>query len=126
MALFMSKLAPFHTNGQEFWTDERCFITELVNHADSPDVSLALGRVKVGVTTQLHALGVAEIYTIKDGTGLLEVDGETVNLGAGDSVRIPAGQAQRISNTGKGDLVFYLTCRPRFTPQTYKNLEDET
>ncbi len=122
----MSKLAPFHTNGQEFWTDERCFITELVNHEDSPDVSLALGRVEVGVTTQLHALGVEEIYTVKDGTGLLEVDGETLSLGAGDSVRITAGQAQRITNTGKGDLVFYLTCRPRFMPQTYKNLEDET
>jgi len=87
---------------------------------------LALGRVEAGVTTQLHVLGVEEIYTVKDGTGLLEVDGETASLGAGDSVRIAAGQAQRITNTGTCDLVFYLTCRPRFTPQTYKNLEEET
>lgn len=126
MALFMNKPAPFHTNGQEFWTDERCFITELVNHEACPEVSLALGRVEAGVTTQLHALGVEEIYTVKDGTGLLEVDGETASLGAGDSIRIAAGQAQRITNTGTCDLVFYLTCRPRFTPQTYKNLEEET
>jgi len=126
MALSMSKLAPFHTNGQEFWTDERWFITELVNHDASPEVSLALGRVKAGVTTQLHALGVEEIYTIKEGEGLLEVDGDRVSLGKGDSVRIHAGQAQRITNTGDNDLIFYLTCQPRFTSNTYKNLENET
>ncbi len=122
----MSKPAPFHTNGQEFWTDERCFITELVNHAACPDISLALGRVEPGVTTQLHAIGVEEIYTIQIGTGLLEVDGATVALKAQDSVRIAMGQAQRITNTGDQDLTFFLTCRPRFTPDMYQNLEDET
>jgi len=122
----MSKPAPFHTNGQEFWTDERCFITELVNHEACPDLSLATGRVEAGVTTQLHALGVEEVYTIKAGTGRLEVDGETTQLGIGDSVRIGAGQAQRITNTGVCDLIFYLVCRPRFEPKTYKNLEEET
>jgi mannose-6-phosphate isomerase-like protein (cupin superfamily) len=120
----MSKPAPFHTNGQEFWTDERCFITELVNHDASPDLSLAMGRVEPGVTTQLHSLGVEELYTLKSGTGVLEVDGQTMPLGPGDSVRIACGQAQRITNTGGDDLWFYLVCRPRFTPQSYKNLEE--
>ncbi|PHS26953.1 MAG: cupin [Robiginitomaculum sp.] len=122
----MSKPAPFHTDGQEFWTDERCFITELVNHDACPELSLATGRVEAGVTTQLHALGVEEVYTIKEGAGRLEVDGGAIQVGIGDSVRIAAGLAQRITNTGDGDLIFYLVCRPRFEPKTYINLEDET
>ena len=40
----------------EFWTEERCFITELHNCDASPEASLAVARVEPGVTTQLHAL----------------------------------------------------------------------
>ncbi len=113
----------FHTNDQEFWTDERCYISEVVNNNACPDVSLALGRVEPGVTTQLHAIGVEEIYTVKHGAGQIEIDGSCMDLGPGDSVCIAPDQAQRITNTGEADLLFYLLCRPRFEPQTYKNLE---
>ncbi len=121
----MRKSAPFHTDGQEFWTDERCFITELVNHVRCPEFSLALGRVKPGVITQLHTLKVQETYTIKSGVGVLERDGKLMDLKGGDSVCIAPGQAQRITNTGDQDLLFYLVCHPRFVPGSYKNLEDE-
>lgn len=109
---------------QEFWTDERCYITELHNSDVSPEASLALARVEPGVTTQLHRLdGVCERYIVRKGEGLLEVDGVKQQLREGDQFVIPAGAAQRIANTGSGDLEFYCLCTPRFHPASYVNLE---
>lgn len=109
----------------EFWTEERCFITELHNSAQSPEASLAVARVEAGVTTQLHRLnGVTERYIVRKGEGVLEVNGASQKLVAGDQVVIPAGAAQRIANTGSDDLEFYCLCTPRFLPASYVNLED--
>lgn len=114
---------PARTQG-EFWTGERCFITELLNDGASPETSLAVARVEPGVTTQLHRLdGVCERYIVRKGAGLLEVEGETRELRAGDSAVIPADAAQRITNTGEEDLEFYCLCTPRFRPEAYVNLE---
>lgn len=114
---------PRGTQG-EFWTDERCFITELHNSEVSPESSLAIARVEAGVTTQLHRLdGVCERYIVRKGEGMLEVDGEKQMLRLGDQYVIPPGAAQRIENTGSGDLEFYCLCTPRFFPASYVNLE---
>jgi mannose-6-phosphate isomerase-like protein (cupin superfamily) len=108
----------------EFWTEERCFITELHNCDASPDVSLAIARVEPGVTTQLHRLdGICERYVVREGEGTVEVDGERRHLRTGDQAVIPPGAAQRIENTGPGQLVFYCVCTPRFVPSSYVNLE---
>jgi len=107
---------------REFFTRERCFITEILNHADSPHMSLARCRVKAGVTTELHRLiGTTEVYIIKDGTGEMN-DGSDIwfRVGAGDSVVIPAGKWQRIRNTGADDLIFEVICTPRFQPPCYE------
>lgn len=109
----------------EFWTDERCFITELHNDDASPEASLAIARVEPGITTQLHRLeGVCERYVVREGEGIVEVDGVRQHLRIGDQAVIPAGAAQRIENTGPGQLVFYCLCTPRFMPSSYVNLED--
>lgn len=108
----------------EFWTEERCFITELHNAAASPETSLALARVEPGVVTQLHRLaGVTERYVVRRGAGLLQVDGVEQVLGVGDQAVIPADAAQRVTNIGDVDLEFYCLCTPRFTPESYVNLE---
>jgi mannose-6-phosphate isomerase-like protein (cupin superfamily) len=108
----------------EFWTDERCYITELHNTPASPEASLAVARVEAGTITQLHRLdGVSERYIVRRGEGMLEVDGVRQLLQAGDQAVIPAGAAQRIENTGAGDLEFYCLCVPRFLPASYVNLE---
>lgn len=108
----------------EFYTPERCHITELLNDSSSPDASLARARVEPGVTTQLHALaGTREIYVIETGSGLVEVDGRSAAVGPGDCIDIPAGVPQRITNTGETDLIFLCLCTPRFVPEAYLNLE---
>lgn len=111
-------------HGYEFYTRERVYVTELLNDAAVPDVSLARCRVRPGVTTELHRLDVAEWYVLEQGQGMMQVgDGEPFAVGPGDVVAIPPGTPQRITNTGAGDLVLQCVCVPRFTEDGYTPLE---
>lgn len=111
-------------NIEEFWTEERCFIVELMNDPAEPGVSLALARVEPGVTTRLHRLdGIIERYVVRNGRGIAEVGGARQRLEAGDQMIIPAGATQRISNDGDTDLEFYCVCTPRFQEDRYVDLE---
>lgn len=105
---------------------ERIYVREVMNTPEEPELSVAICRVPAGITTQLHSLSILEWYIIESGTGLMEVDGANMPMKQGDCVRIEPGQSQRITNTGDVDLIFKSICRPRFTHDTYTNLEDET
>ncbi len=105
---------------------ERIYVREIMNSPHEPELSVAICRVPAGVTTQLHSLSVLEWYIIESGGGLLEINGISTLMCVGDCVRIEPGQSQRITNTGEGDLIFKSICRPRFTPDTYTNLEEQT
>ena len=109
----------------EFYIAEKCFITELSNSADDPDVSIARARVEPGVTTRRHCLKkTAERYVIISGKGLVEVgDLPPQEVNPGDVVLIPPICPQRITNTGKEDLIFLAICTPRFTQQDYEDME---
>ena len=109
----------------EYFTDERCYITEICTSPISPDGSLAIARVPSGVTTQLHCLkGINETYIIIEGEGEVEVDQSLYQVSTGDQVTIPAGVPQRVTSLGKNDLRFYCLCVPRFSPDAYVNLEE--
>ena len=109
----------------EFATEERCFITEVLNDLSSPELSIARARVEPGVTTAWHKLaGTAERYLIVSGTGCMEIRGmEPADVAAGDVADIPAGVPQRITNTGTDDLIFFAVCTPRFRPECYIGLD---
>ncbi len=109
---------------QAFWTDERCYITELCNTEALAGGSLAIARVEAGVTTQWHSLsGITETYIVIEGRGMMEVGERSFEIGDHDQVVIPPGCPQRITNLGDGDLRFYCLCTPRFYPESYQNLE---
>ena len=109
---------------REYATAERCYITEYVNRPSFPGVSVAQARVLPGVTTALHTVTVEEWYVIRSGAGLMHVGGrEPFPVAPGDSVRIPPGCEQKITNTGTADLLFFCICTPRFTPPCYRSLE---
>ena len=111
---------------EEVQTGERCFITELMNHPAIPEVSLAQCRVPPGTTTQLHKLSVEEWYVVGEGSGLMEIGTEApFEIGPGDTVAIPAGTSQRVTNTGDSDLLFQCLCIPRFTTKCYESLETD-
>lgn len=109
----------------EFPTAERCYITEIMNTAQSPQLSIAQARVEPGVTTANHAVaGTLECYYIQQGEGEMFLNGQSIGrVGPGDVVRIPAETPQYIRNTGPEDLVFLCVCTPRFDAGNYLDLE---
>ena len=110
---------------KEFYTRERCFITELLNDAATASFSIARCRVEPAVLTELHSLSVSEWYVIEAGEGRVSTAGTGFRaVGPGDVVAIPPGTAQQIRNTGADQLKFLCVCVPRFTPSCYKPLED--
>ena len=109
----------------EFYTAEKCYIIELSNTSDDPEVSIARARVTPGVTTRWHRVaGTTERYVIIEGRGRVEV-GELPpqEVSAGDVVLIPPACRQRITNIGARDLIFLAICTPRFRPEAYEDIE---
>lgn len=117
-------LSDISNEASEYFFEEGCFILELLNTPDDPDVSIARARVPPGVTTRWHRLqGIVERYVILSGNGRVEVGEQSPReVAAGDVVSIPAMSAQRIANIGADDLVFLAVCTPRFTHDTYEAL----
>ncbi len=108
----------------EFWTSERCFISEIYNTKSNPEVSIARARVEPGVTTQRHSLSVNEWYVIEKGSGMMTVgDDPAYPVQTGDIVEIRQCVAQHIQNIGPTDLIFLCVCAPRFAPKYYTSLE---
>ena len=110
----------------EYYTAEKCYITELSNTPDDPDVSIARARVEPGVATRWHRLkGTSERYFIINGKGLVEMGEQPPQeVTAGDVVIIPQMCRQRITNTGDDDLLFLAICSPRFTQEAYDDIEN--
>jgi mannose-6-phosphate isomerase-like protein (cupin superfamily) len=111
---------------REYYFVEGCFITELSNSADDPDVSIARARLAPGQATRWHYLrATGERYAVLEGEGLVEVgDLPPQPVSAGDVVVIPPEARQRIANTGEVDLVFLAICTPRFTPTVYVDIDE--
>lgn len=112
--------------GSEVLTPEGCYLTELSNSPDDPELSIARARVEPGITTRWHRLaGTTERYCILEGRGRVEVgDLAPRDVGPGDVVLIPPGCRQRIANPGPDDLVFLAICTPRFSWGVYSDLGD--
>ena len=110
---------------KEFYFHEGCYITELSNSDDDPNLSIAKARVEPGVTTKLHKLIVTiERYVILEGEGLIELEGlEPQKLSINDVVIIPPNCSQKITNNGSSDLIFLAICSPRFERSCYVDSE---
>jgi mannose-6-phosphate isomerase-like protein (cupin superfamily) len=113
--------------GDEYYTSEGCYITELSNSSEDPDVSIARARVEPGITTCWHRLvGTVERYVILQGKARVDVGNlQSKEISAGDIVLIPAMCRQRISNIGADDLVFLAICSPRFRNDVYEDIEGD-
>jgi mannose-6-phosphate isomerase-like protein (cupin superfamily) len=111
--------------GQEYFFEEGCYILELSNSAEDPELSVARARVPEGVTTRRHRLvGITERYVIQQGQGMVEIgDADAVPVSQGDVVIIAPGESQRIMNSGSGDLVFLALCTPRFVQSAYEDTQ---
>lgn len=116
---------------KEILTPEGCYLYENygISQGDSK-VSIARARVKSGVTTKPHRLeGIQEIYLITKGKGVVNIEGlNQAEVEEGDSVIIPPGKSQQITNKSKTDLVFYCICTPSFKQECYseENIKNTT
>ena len=109
----------------EFYTSEGCFINELSNTSEDPDVSIAQARVAPGRSTRWHRLkGTTERYVILSGEGVVEIgDLPPQGVSPRDVVLIPSNCRQRITNVGAQDLLFLAICTPRFETQAYEDID---
>lgn len=109
-------------NSSEYFFKEGCFINELSNLPEDPELSIAQARVESGVTTQWHQLReTTKRYVIMEGSGIVEIgDHPPQNVTPGDVVYIPPNTRQRITNTGSQDLIFLALCTPRFEADNYQ------
>ena len=125
MADTMKAAIKFSSATREYYFVEGCFITELSNSADDPEVSIARARLVPGQVTRWHYLiGTGERYVVLEGEGLVEVgDLPAQRVAAGDVVVIPPEARQRIANTGESDLVFLAICSPRFAQTAYVDID---
>lgn len=106
---------------KEYYFKEGCFITELHNTPDDPDVSVARVRVLSGEITKWHMLQeTKERYLIQEGHGIAQREGHPPkSLSPGDCFTIEASIPQRIYNPGPHELIFLAICTPRFQEKNY-------
>ncbi|MDP4623647.1 MAG: cupin domain-containing protein [Akkermansiaceae bacterium] len=98
-----------------FTTKDGSTITSLLDSANAPvkNQSLAEAFIPAGGATQRHYHRESEeFYYISEGAGVMEIDGETREVGVGDAVLIPAGAWHEITATT--DLVFLCCCAPPY------------
>jgi mannose-6-phosphate isomerase-like protein (cupin superfamily) len=82
--------------------------------------SFAHARLAPGKTSLLHVLKSVEVYYVLEGSGRMEIDGESRRVGVGDTVYIPPGSRQRIESLGRDALEFLCIVDPAWRS------EDET
>ena len=102
---------------EPFVTKDGSTIRELLSHRNSGirNQSLAEATVPPGVLTERHHHPkTEEIYYILAGTGRMEIEGQTREVGPGDAVAIRPGCSHCIQNTGSEDLVFLCSCAPGY------------
>jgi mannose-6-phosphate isomerase-like protein (cupin superfamily) len=80
--------------------------------------SLAEATIPVGeaVTEHYHKV-TEEFYYILNGTGVMKIEGEEREVGAGDTVIILPGQRHKITNNGQIPLVLLACCSPEWTAE---------
>lgn len=96
---------------EPFTTKDGSTIREL-HH--TPVQSLAEASLEPGQATQRHYHARSEeIYLITEGGGVLEVDGETRQVAAGDAVLIPPGARHRLVAGPEGARLLCM-CSPPY------------
>ena len=100
---------------KEITAGDSTLLRELLNPLKDPlnlRYSLAIARVRPGVTTRLHRLKNSEVYYIVSGEGEMVVDAEHERVNPGCAVYIPPGSTQQIKNIGDRPLVFLCIVDP--------------
>lgn len=99
-----------------FTTKDGSTIRSLLDKSNAPvsHQSLAEASLAAGGTTQRHHHKISEeFYYLLEGTGHMEIDGETREVGPGDAILIPAGAWHELQ--AHTDLRFLCCCAPPYS-----------
>lgn len=101
---------------QPFTTKDGSTIRSILDRTNAPvhNQSLAEASIPAGAATRRHYHKLTEeFYFILEGTGIMEIDGETRAVGPGDAILIPPGAWHQI--TAKEPLRFLCCCAPPYS-----------
>jgi mannose-6-phosphate isomerase-like protein (cupin superfamily) len=99
-----------------FTTKDGSTIRSLLDRTNAPvqHQSLAEATVPVGQPTQRHYHRLSEeFYFILEGSGTMEIDGESRSVSPGDAILIPPGAWHQITATAP--LRFLCCCAPPYS-----------
>lgn len=105
---------------EEFMAGDNTILREFFNaNKDDLDLrySLAHATLKPGKISIKHKLKTSEVYYILQGEGVVHIDDETENVGAGQTIYIPPRSLQYIENSGSVDLKFLCIVDPAWRPE---------
>jgi mannose-6-phosphate isomerase-like protein (cupin superfamily) len=103
-----------------FVTVDGSTIRSLLDRSVAPvrHQSLAEATLEAGQETTRHYHRKSEeLYYLVEGGGLMEVDGQTGEVAAGDAVLIPPGAWHQLRNTGTGPLRLLCCCAPPYADE---------
>lgn len=98
-----------------FTTKDGSTIRSILDRTNAPveKQSLAEASLPAGRSTDRHYHKISEeFYFILEGTGLMEIDGTSRDVGPGDAILIPAGARHQITATE--NLRFLCCCAPPY------------
>ena len=99
-----------------FTTKDGSTIRSVLDRTNAPvrNQSLAEARIAAGNATQRHFHRIAEeFYFILEGSGLMEIDGISREVGPGDAILIPPGAWHTIR--AMQNLRFLCCCAPSYS-----------
>ena len=99
-----------------FITKDGSEIRSILDAANAPvrNQSLAEATLPAGAGTDRHHHKASEeFYFIQEGTGVMEIDGETRMVAPGDGILIPPGSRHQITATTK--MRFLCCCAPPYS-----------
>ena len=101
---------------EPFTTKDGSTIRSILDLATAPvrNQSLAEATLPPGGATERHYHAESEeLYFVLEGTGVVEVGGETAEVGPGDGILIPPGAWHEI-RAGSAPLRFLCCCAPPY------------
>jgi len=105
---------------EPFVTLDGSEIREWAGLASAParNQSLAEATIAPGAATTAHYHRVTEeLYLVREGRGLLVIDGEQREIGPGDCALIAPGAVHKLHNVGEGPLRIVGACAPAYSDE---------